>query len=159
MIQRIQTVYLALAFIAMLAMFYFPLASFIGGTNDHLIYYVYNVKSEMPSGNPEIPSFFTYPILALAVLASLFSFMAIFMYKNRRMQMKLVRGSIILILAMIAVFFFYATPLLEKASGLVGFAEYDIGTYMPLIAFVFLFLANRAIMSDEKLIRSADRLR
>jgi peptidoglycan/LPS O-acetylase OafA/YrhL len=83
--------------------------------------------------------------------------MAIFIYKNRRMQMKLVRGSVVLILIMIGIFFFYAVPLLEDASGTL--AVYEIGSYMPLIAFVFLILAYRGILSDEKLIRSADRLR
>jgi hypothetical protein len=73
------------------------------------------------------------------------------------MQIRLVRGGIIMILAMIAVFFFYSAPLLEEASG--AMAEYEIGSYAPLIAFVFLILANRGILADEKLIRSADRLR
>ncbi len=158
MIQRIQTVYMLLAVIALLAMFYYPLASFIGGSNDQLVYYVYSVKSEIPGSSPEIPSYFIYPILSTSALSVFLSFVAILMFKNRRMQMKLVRGSIVLILIMIGVFFFYAAPLLEKASG-VAYAEYEIGSYMPLIAFVFLILAYRGIQADEKLIRSADRLR
>jgi hypothetical protein len=158
MIQRIQSVYLLFAVSALLAMFYFPLASFIGGTNDQLVYFIYAVQSEIPGSTPDIPPYFLYPILALTGLAALLSFMAIFMFKNRKMQMKLVRGSVVLILIMIGVFFFYSAPLLEKASG-VAYAEYEIGAYMPLVAFVFLILAHRAIQSDEKLIRSADRLR
>jgi peptidoglycan/LPS O-acetylase OafA/YrhL len=134
------------------------LASFIGGTNDQLVYYVYKVQSEIPGSTPEVPPYFIYPILALTGLSAVLSFLAIFTFKNRRMQMKLVRGSVVLILIMIAVFFFYAAPLLEKASG-VPYAEYEIGAYMPLVAFIFLILAYRGIQADEKLIRSADRLR
>jgi len=33
------------------------------------------------------------------------------------------------------------------------------GIYLPIVSVVFLVLANRFIMKDEKLIRSADRLR
>jgi hypothetical protein len=158
MIQRIQTVYLLLALVAILAMFYFPLASFIGGDVDQLVYYIYAVKSEIPDSNPEIPGYFTYPILVIAALTFLASFAAIFRFKNRRAQMQLVRVGIVMILVMIGVFFFYSAPLLEEASG-VDYAEYEIGSYMPLIAFVFLILAYRGIAADEKLIRSADRLR
>jgi hypothetical protein len=58
---------------------------------------------------------------------------------------------------MIGSFFFYYVNVLEKASG--GVTQYEIGSYMPLVAFVFYILSYRGIMSDEKLIRSADRLR
>ena len=157
MIQRIQTVYLSLAVAALAAMFYFPLASFIGGPNDQLIYYMYSVVSKMPDSTTDLPVYFIYPIFGLAVLTIILSLTAIFLFKNRMGQLKLVRGGIILILIMIAVFFFYAAPLLEAASGTI--AEYEIGSYMPVLAFVFLILAYRGIMADEKLIRSADRLR
>jgi len=37
--------------------------------------------------------------------------------------------------------------------------EPGLGTYFPLISLVFLVLAYRFILKDEKLVKSADRLR
>jgi peptidoglycan/LPS O-acetylase OafA/YrhL len=157
MIQRIQSVYLFLVVISLGAMFYFPLASFIGGDKDQLILYVYKLVSEVPDSSPDLPSWFVLPNLILTSLSLLISLIAIFMYKNRKMQLKMVRFVVILILGQIAAFFFYYAVELENASGILP--EYEIGSYMPLVAFVFLILAYRGIMSDEKLIRSSERLR
>jgi len=157
MIQRIQTIYLFLAAVSLGVMFFFPLASFIGGENDQLIYYVYELVSKVPDSVPAVPFYFIYPILSLAVLTILLSVFAIFRYKNRVAQLRMIRASILLILVMIGVFFFYCSPLLEEASGTL--TEYEIGSYFPLIALMFLILANRGVMHDIKLLRAADRLR
>ena len=157
MIQRMQSVYMFLAAVALGVMFYFPLASFIGGNSDQLVYYIYQVVSEIPGDVPAVPYYFTYPILGLNILGFLLSVFAIFRFKQLGAQMKMIRGSIFLILIMIGVFFFYCLPLLEEASGTL--TEYEIGSYMPLIAMFFLILANRGVLADIKLLKSADRLR
>ena len=138
-------------------MFYFPLASFIGGDKDQLVYYVYELVSKVPDSVPAVPFYFIYPILVLTILTILLSLFAIFQYKNRGAQLKMIRAGILLILVMIGVFFFYCSPLLEEASGTL--TEYEIGSYLPLVALMFLILANRGVVSDIKLLRAADRLR
>jgi len=157
MIQRIQSVYLFLAVVALGAMFFFPLASFIGGDKDQLILYIYQLVSEVPDSNPDVPSWFIFPNLILASLSLVLSFVSTFLFKNRKLQMNIVRIVIILVLILIGVFFFYYAVELEKISGIA--AHYEIGAYMPLIAFVFLILAYRGIMADEKFIRNTERLR
>jgi hypothetical protein len=156
MIQRKQTIFLLLSAIALAFLHYFPLASFIGD-RDSLVLYIFKVESLVPGQIPALPDYFIFPILAVNSLIILLTILTIFLFKNRRMQLNLLRFSLILLLIMIASFFFYYVNLLEKASG--GLAHYEIGSYMPLVAFVFYILAYRGIMSDEKLIRSADRLR
>lgn len=157
MIQRIQSVYLLLVVVSLAAMFFFPLASFIGGEKDQLVLFIYQLVSEVPDSQPDVPSYFIYPNLALVSLSIVISFVSIFLFKNRKRQMILVRLVLLLILGLIGAFFFYYAVTLEEISGIA--ANYEIGSYMPLIAFVFLVLAYRGIMNDEKLIRSADRLR
>lgn len=157
MIQRIQSVYMLLAALSLGAMFFFPLASFIGGDKDQLVYFVYELISKVPDSVPSVPFYFIYPILTLTILTILLSLFAIVQFKNRGAQLKMIRGAILLILVMIGVFFFYCSPLLEEASGTL--TEYEIGSYMPLVALMFLILSNRGIMHDIKLLRSADRLR
>lgn len=157
MIQRIQSVYLLLVVVSLGAMFFFPLASFIGGDKDQLILHIYQLVSEVPDSQPDVPIYFIYPNLVLASLSLIISLLSIFLFKNRKKQMIMVRLVVILILGLIGTFFFYYAVKLEEISGIA--ANYEIGSYMPLIAFVFLVLAYRGIMNDEKLIRSADRLR
>lgn len=156
MIQRKQTIFLFFSAVALGLLFYFPLASFIGG-QDSVMLYIHKVVSLVPDHHPDLPVYFNLPLLTLDVLLLLLTITSIFLFKNRKRQLGVVRVNIILLLAMIAVFFFYEVPVLEKLSD--GLADYDTGAYFPLIAFLFYVLAYRGIMSDEKLIRSADRLR
>ncbi|MGK0436639.1 MAG: hypothetical protein ACJAX0_000876 [Flavobacteriales bacterium] len=37
--------------------------------------------------------------------------------------------------------------------------NYGIGLFLPIVALICLLMANRAIKSDEKLIKSMDRIR
>jgi ABC-type polysaccharide transport system permease subunit len=56
------------------------------------------------------------------------------------------------------IFFFYI-PMIEKKISIVPDYSKAFGIYLPLVALVFLIMANRAIKRDDKLVRSADRLR
>jgi len=65
---------------------------------------------------------------------------------------------VLFILTHIALIFFFSIPNLEKITG--NPVEYDyVGISMPLVAFLMLILAIKGILSDERLVRSADRLR
>lgn len=156
MIQRKQTIFLLLSAIALGLLHYFPLASFIGD-KDSLIMYVFKVVSLVPEQTPALPEYFIFPLLAVNTMIILLTVLTILLFKNRRMQLNLLRFSLILLLLMIGSFFFYFVSILEKASG--GITHYEIGSYMPLVAFIFYTFAYRGIMNDEKLVRSADRLR
>jgi len=157
MIQRIQSVYLFLAALLLGLTFIFPIAEFIGD-KDSLLLYVYKVVSLVP-GSPNVYDImFILPLLAIVSLAILFSVGTIFMYKNRSGQMKIIRFLMLLIAVMIAVIFLYYYEILETASGAIpNFVQ--VGAFAPLLSFILLFLAYKGVMKDEKLIRSADRLR
>lgn len=158
MIQRIQTVYLLLAVIALGVMFFFPLAEFIGG-DDQLIYYLHEVVSLVPGSAVNLPVYFPYPILGLTTITLILALYAIFQYKSRLLQLKLVSIGVVLTLLSIGVFFFYCIPLLEDASGvLLDWTRLKWISALP-VALIFMVLAYRGILADEKLIRSADRLR
>jgi hypothetical protein len=95
---------------------------------------------------------------AFSGLVAIGSFITIFIYKNRITQAKMVRMLVLFTLAHIAVMFFYTIPALEKLSG--NSVEYNyVGIGLPLLTLVMLVLAIKGIISDEKLVRSADRLR
>jgi amino acid transporter len=158
MIQRIQTVYLSLAFIAMALLFAFPLAQFFSETGAY-VFSVTGLKNMVPDGaNAFIPMFFL-PILIVAVGIALLSLFTIFQYKNRSFQVKLTNIGVLAAIALIMGIFFLYIPMIEKKINIIPDYSKAFGIYLPLVALVFMVMANRAIKRDEKLVRSADRLR
>lgn len=147
MIQRIQTIFLALAAAGSFALLALPFAS-----------------SESPA--PGIFSDQEYTIqdhtalLVLFLLGAILSFVAIFLFRNRPTQMKLVRlGSVVLLaaLALSVILFFNEVKSNEAMASME--VNYELGLYLPVAALLFLGLALRAIRKDEQTVRSIDRLR
>lgn len=170
MIQRKQTVYLFFAAVIMLVTFFVPLATFIGEQNS-LKLYLYKVEGLVPGIETGLSPYFILPLLTSVGLIVILSFLTIFLYKNRRVQLILVRFMLLLVLVYFSLYFFYYIDVLENLSG--GLASYDYGIsipgsliqipvvvfVLPLVTSILLFMASRGIINDERLIKSADRLR
>ncbi|WP_422348742.1 DUF4293 domain-containing protein [Flagellimonas sp.] len=93
---------------------------------------------------------------SLAFYASaLLALIAIFMFKNRQNQFVLNRLNMILNLFLLGFFVYRSLSL----SGETPVSEKGIGMLIPVFSIVFLVLANRAIKKDEDLVKSVDRLR
>lgn len=155
MIQRIQSLFLFIVFATSLAAFFFPIASFWGE--------LYVIKLGVLEVEEPIKYDIEWPdTLFLTInlaLISLLAFVTIFMYKRRKLQVKLIRFNLLLNIVYLALIFFYYVPELESLT--MTDADYirEPGIYLPIVSALFLVLANRFIMKDEKLVRSADRLR
>ena len=158
MIQRIQTIFLLLAFLAAVALFFFPLAG-IYSTNVAYKFYIYGFENMVPGESSIFTFMTTLPLLLLNILVGAISLICIFLYKERVRQAKLVRLAILLNIILIALVFFVYAKIIE--TNLLATPNYldETGIYFPLISLIFLILANRSIMKDEKLVRSVDRLR
>jgi hypothetical protein len=158
MIQRIQSLFLAIAFLAAAALFFFPLAGVYADVNTYKLY-VFEFKNMVPDA-PSAFSFMTIlPLLLLNVLTGVFSMTAIWMYKDRIRQLRFVRYAIFCDIVLIGlVFFIYARIVENKLGASPNYLD-ETGIYFPLIALIFLILANRFIIRDERLVRSIDRLR
>lgn len=156
MIQRKQTVFLLLAVIASVVLFFFPLAHFIGA-KDSIVLYVQKIFSLVPDNKLEYGITFLLPMLVPNVFVILFSLLAVFLYKNRKLQMKIIQLNMFVEVVMIALFFFYDVHVLQSAAGSVP--DYNVGAIIPPIVLILLFLAYQGVRNDEKLVRSADRLR
>lgn len=136
MIQRIQTVYLFLAFVATgIVMLFVPLWTTTAGK----------------------PFFFMQDMLYAFVLAltTMLTFISIISYKKRQNQFVVNRLNIILNLILLGLFVYRSLNL----SGEAQVSEKGIGMFMPIVAIVLLVLANKAIKKDEDLVKSVDRLR
>lgn len=143
MIQRIQTVFLALGALCSFGQF---------GTD------AADTPAPVPGSELFADAEFTIfdsPILIGGVVAAgLLLLVGIFLYRNRRLQAILARVAIIITLA----YAIFGGVLFSGAAGAEQ-ATPDIGIALPVLAIVFGALAARYIGKDEKLVRSADRLR
>lgn len=158
MLQRIQSIYLGLAVIALTLLFFFPIASFLSET----LYFDYSItglESRVPGINPDFPVWFTWPLALLNLVIILMQGFTIYKFSNRPLQIRLTNISILLNASLVAAMLFLYTYLIEKQTGITPNYLSHIGVYLPLISLVFIMLANRAIKRDERLVKSADRLR
>jgi len=90
-------------------------------------------------------------ILILTVAISVAALISIFLYKNRKLQLRIVVIS--LIVSLLTIFLYYR----ETKNFVDG--TYSFTAILSLIIPIFLLLAARGIYKDEKLVKSMDRLR
>lgn len=146
MIQRIQSVFLFLASLAALSLFAVPFAETEDQIANNIIFAdgFYNIAD-----HPGLIGFFS--------AAGALALIAIFLFKNRHLQMRLTIFSAIAVILGIVFGLIY---FLNNSGGLEGTEINDqFGLYIPLIALLFILLAYRYISKDEKLVKSMDRLR
>lgn len=158
MIQRIQSLFLAIAAIAALLMIFFPIANFFSGTelgNYKLL--ASGLKCMDPNPKFQSPSWYGYPLLALVSVNIILPILILFLYRNRQLQLKILSFNILIIIVLIIVVLMYYMSSVQKQTGIAP--SYQFGAFCPLISLVFLVLANRYIRKDENLVKSADRLR
>ena len=158
MIQRIQTVYLSLAFIAIALLFAFPLAQFFAEDGAY-IFSVTGLKNMVPGEPAAFNNLIFLPLILVSAGIGLLSLFTIFQYKNRALQVKLTNITVLASIAIIMGIFFAYVPVIKKKINIVPDYSHAYGIYFPLVALVFTVMANRAIKRDEKLVKSADRLR
>ena len=145
MIQRIQTIYLLLAVIVMITLNWLPLAYL--GDLKFLTYGIYNASLSIT----------TYPIAVTVIASTILVAIAIFMYKNRMKQTKVVALSIFLDVMFYPIFTTYLWYSKEALMNIDN--SFSFALIIPAISIILKALANKAIKADEKLVRSADRIR
>ena len=156
MIQRIQTVFLLLVIVVQIVLFFTPLAIFISDLSYYKLYLT-EMKNMIPDSNMDMSRMIAMPLTIMNSVIIILTGITIFKFKNRVLQMRLNRFNILLVIILVVgILFGYPQWMLDQAGSVV---TYDFGAYLPLVSIVFLFLANIFTQKDEKLIRSADRLR
>lgn len=100
----------------------------------------------------------TIYIALLAAGVLVVAYYSIFQYKNRLLQIKLGALNSLLMTAMLGVVM-YLSYNAEKIVDPLNNGKYEIGLFSLIIAIILNMLSNRFIRRDEKLVRSADRLR
>ena len=164
MIQRIQTVFLLVAAILLVAALFFPLWSETDSQKQERaelnVYELRYEKINEDGSRGELinvkQTFYLSIFMFVGAAIALFS---IFQYKNRLRQIQLgALNSLVIAASFLVAIFVY----IRKAELLVDpelQGNYEIGFYLPIVALICNSIANRFIRKDEKLVRSADRLR
>jgi hypothetical protein len=96
------------------------------------------------------------PISVIVLLICILSFSAIFLYKKRKLQLKLVVAVIFLTIVFIGLTLYYLLWVIGKfqAEPVPGFKM-----LIPLLILISGIMAYRGIKRDENLVRSYERLR
>ncbi len=155
MLQRIQTVWLFLASLAIFALFFFPSLHYISASGSEISIRatgIYELR-----GVEVVKSQEFIPLTVATVVVGLLPLVLIFQFGHRKRQIMLSYATVAIIIA----FGYWVS---RQTQGVVGPVKLDasnfgLGSVLPTFAILFVILATRAINKDEKLVKSADRLR
>jgi hypothetical protein len=146
MIQRIQSIYLLLSAALLGGQFALPYASAPAEKHAYFADGLWNIQDNKG-------------LLLFSVVAILSCVVAIFWFKNRKQQSWIARAASIFALA-VAVNVCLDIYFISHDSGTgLNNITFQVGIAFPVLVFVLIALAQRAIRKDEDLVRSMDRLR
>lgn len=155
MLQRIQSIYLLLAGLVIFLLFLFPVVHnvYVNGVPSTIS--VSGVYKDVNGQQAHTQSFI--PLIAATAIVGIIPLILIFQYKNRKQQINLCYVYILVVIG-------YTFWLSQTVKGLAGDVElktsnFGIGALLSSVSIVLTILAFKAIQRDEKLVKSADRLR
>lgn len=149
MLQRKQTLFLLLAIIVSVICSTFPLGTIEPqGMGTEMGIYSLFVKGDNIS-------YCSWPLFAIMLCTYPVAIMAIAMYKTRKKQAKMCMVAVIINIIWYA---YYAMSILTTFSKM-GTFHINITALLPALAIGCYLLARKGILDDERLVRSADRIR
>ena len=155
MIQRIQSIFLLIAALLTGSLFFLSLAEMANMKELYELTWqgIYLVE---PEGTTQLvmPG---WALSILTILTTAVSFITIFIYKKRFIQIRLCALNLGLLLGLSGMIYYMG----KSGAKELGASELSFNwpLVLPLIAMVFIYLAIRAIGKDEALIRSMNRIR
>jgi len=154
MIQRIQTVFLLFAIIALVAFNILPYWQVVADeTGNNLQLMSYGFVSAI--GGEATIDYGLYVIVAsISALSIFIVLIEVFNYKNRILQLKLAIANSLLMSMNLALMTYFVITLQKEYQG-----SFGVGIFIYAMAMLLNILARRFIQKDEKLVRSVDRLR
>ena len=155
MLQRIQSIYLLLATLAIAALFIFPLLNNVYVEGQLSTIKVTGIYQDVNGQQQNVK-----PFTALSVLTGFMAvipLVIIFFYTNRTLQRTLCYCAMLILIG----FSFWVSQTAKEVIGdaLIGFGNYGVGVILLSLSILFIILAQKAIQRDDKLVKSADRLR
>ena len=156
MIQRKQTLFLAVALISFVFLFIFPFANFKLGTEITCNISILTIQNL--DGFTEL----NYMFILMQILTTLFMCLVgatIFTFKKRSLQVRLCAFAVLANIFLIGAMFIMTTMLTNKLQLPKDAMNYLLPAYLPLVTLLLVNFAQRAIRKDEAMVRSLNRLR
>lgn len=147
MIQRIQTVYLFISALLITSLLKLKFADL--SVNDEL--YTFVAKGIYAGENL---IFNGLAIFIFILIIALLHFIVIFLYKKRILQIRILVFTIVLLVGLFGMFFYFTYASFTGAK-----VAFKVPVVFPIVAAILDFLAIRAIGKDEALVRSLNRIR
>lgn len=146
MIQRIQTLFLFTVFIIAVLIIFLPFQIVTIQNEPYLL-------SLLPGNSADVLSSTLYVPLVLNGLVLSISLWSVFLFKNRRLQIRLANLLAALNVFLVGLFFLLTYT---KADATVS---YEWPSFLPLVSVIAAVAAAYFIKKDDELVRSADRIR
>jgi hypothetical protein len=180
MIQRIQTLWLAFIVVVGIGTFYFPFASYTFPLNQNNTELredctygmmprtntIYERVLKGPDATQSRP-YYEWLLIIPNIVIAIIALVAIFLYKNRQVQVRVVAIGAILLIVYFAVIWFWKIDSLQGTiatffrlkKDMVAVKYNTISMCLPILQLLLFILAERAIRRDNRLVSSSDRLR
>lgn len=152
--QRVQTAYLGILSLLYVILMFLPIANF-KGSDFELKFGLFKTIKVNGENTEAVASNILLILMCSFIIAT--ALFCIYQYKNRAFQIKVTGLLFLFNAAFLVIEYFLQEKLMEQFT--ITSKSYLYGTYVPLISFILIFLAQRGIKKDEALVKSADRLR
>ena len=96
------------------------------------------------------------PLFCVALLSVIISVATIFLFNNRKLQIKLCSWNMLLLIVW---YIAYGVIAYLHKSAVNAEFKLSFAAVLPLIAIILVFMARKGVKADEALIRAADRIR
>ncbi|MBN1413834.1 MAG: DUF4293 domain-containing protein [Bacteroidales bacterium] len=156
MIQRIQSVYLLLVTVLMSLLFFLPFAELTLQDGHLVVYHSYAMKKFITCEHSEM-MIRTLPVVIMICAIGLISFVNIFLFNRRIIQMRICILTMLLLAGVLMMIFYYYY--IAKSNFPVKDQILKFPVILPVIGIIFSLLAYRSINEDEMLVSSYDHLR
>lgn len=144
-----------LASLSLFALFLFPLVHNVYVNDKPVTIMVTGVFQDV-NGQKAHTEFFVALTVVTGIIASL-PVLIILLYKNRKRQITICYSALLVIIG----YSFWMAQTTKKVMGEIQIDTHNwgIGLFLSSISLLFIIFAIKAIQRDEKLVKSADRLR
>ncbi|OJJ23235.1 hypothetical protein BKI52_02450 [marine bacterium AO1-C] len=157
MIQRIQSVFLLIVGVCMICTFFFPVLK--KSTSQGSIELTYTEMTYTAKATKQKKTTKTFYMAILAAAAAVVSLFAMSKFKNRLLQMKLGLLNSLVMCGILGFTMYFISQGEKMIGSNLGYQNFTVGFYLPIVGLISNILANRFIRKDEKLVRESDRMR
>ena len=151
MIQRKQTVYLLAQIAVLCVLFFVPFAEFITADGLNINFVHNNITTE------DNILLSTFPVTVIIVLIILLAFFTVFLYKNRKLQIRFCVYNAVMSVGILIMMMFYIYQINSNME--ITASNYKVWMAIPIASLFCSIQALRGIRKDDILVKSYDRLR